>query len=220
MRCNAAMVALDVCAESLMERPAADDGEPDEATIEACRRGDRRALGRVFDACAPTLERQLRAMLGLRADIEDLLQVTFVEAMRAFPGFRGESSVRTWLSRICANVAKQYLRGTDRRRRALVNLSTEADVRPGSALPSASDLVEGRQRIERFSDYLEELSPKSRAAFVLHVIEGRPTAEIAVILGLSDVAVRSRIFLARRGLLTRMREDPLLRDLCAVKGES
>ena len=59
--------------------------------IEACRRGDRRALQAVFLAHAPYLERLLGRVVGSAVEVEDLLQSTFLAAIHAFPRFRGEA---------------------------------------------------------------------------------------------------------------------------------
>ena len=60
---------------------------------------------------------------------------------------------------------------------------------------------------------MSAIGPERRIAFILHVIEGRPIEEIAQIVGASRMAVKSRIFWARRALMARVRRDPALREL-------
>jgi len=71
------------CADDL--RQAAAGARSDEATIEACRRGDRAALGLVFRRYSPAIEGLVYRLVGPRADVEDLLQSTLLAAMGAFP---------------------------------------------------------------------------------------------------------------------------------------
>lgn len=186
--------------------------DPAPATLEACRRGDRKALETVLRAHAPALEQLLARLAGPRADTEDLLQETFVAAIRAFPRFRGQAAVHTWLTRIAVHVAQDHLRRGVRERRRLEL------VRDGTATATSSGVgparvAEARGGLERAYGHLDNLSPRRRVAFVLHVIEGRSIEEVASLLGTSVTAAKSRVFWAQRKLLRRMRHDPVLREL-------
>jgi RNA polymerase sigma-70 factor, ECF subfamily len=181
----------------------------DDHTLDACRRGDRAALGRVLGAESPALERTLSRLVGSRADVEDLVQKTFVAAIQAFPRFRGEASVRTWLVSIAVRLAQAELASGARRRRV--------DLVPVADLPAAGDgperALDDRRKRERIRGHLEKVDPKKRVAFVLHVIEGRPIEEVAALVGASRAATKSRVFFARRQLVKRLRADPLLCEI-------
>jgi RNA polymerase sigma-70 factor, ECF subfamily len=184
--------------------------DDDRATIEACRRGERAALERVFRAEAPRIERQIAWLVGPRADVEDLLQTTMIAAVEAFPRFRGEASVRTWLSRIAVNVVHDHLRRPERRRRVALELiqgGTEIDPAPGP-----DRVAENRRLLERLYRILDTIGPKKRVSFVLHVFEGLPIDHVAALMSATKVATKSRVFFARRALLARIRKDPELRE--------
>ena len=183
-------------------------GELDE--IEACRRGDRRALEAVFVAHAPYLERVLGRIVGSSIEVEDLLQSTFLAAIHAFPRFRGEAQVRTWLARIAIRTAHDRLRSAAHRRRAdLPDLEAEPDPREVIDGESTIDL---QRRVRRLHHHLESIAPKKRVAFVLHVFEGLPIEEVAALTGASVTATKSRVFWARREMVRRAQRDPILRD--------
>src|SRR5690349_18280885 len=93
--------------------------------IEACRRGERAALERVLRAHATDLTRFLTRMVGPGADVDDLLQTTMIAAVGAFPRFRGEASVRTWITRIAVNVVREHLRRPERTRKVSLELVPE-----------------------------------------------------------------------------------------------
>jgi RNA polymerase sigma-70 factor (ECF subfamily) len=196
-------------------RPEARAAELD--LVEACRRGDRRALHTVFMTHSPYLERLLGRVVGRSLEVEDLLQSTFAAAICAFPRFRGEAQVRTWLARIAIRTAQERLRSAAHRRRGeLPALEETADAR-GRHAQREHDL-DDRRRLDRLHAMLDAIGAKKRVAFVLHVFEGHPIEEVAALMDASVAATKSRIFWARRELLKRAARDPLLRDYCRRGG--
>jgi RNA polymerase sigma-70 factor (ECF subfamily) len=187
--------------------------------VEACRRGDPLALQQVFTAHAPYLERILGRIVGGSLEIEDLVQSTFVAAIRAFPAFRGEAQVRTWLARIAIRTAQERLRTAERRYRGdLPGLEDSRDEQ-GRAQHVEQD-IDARRRLARLHEHLCAIGSKKRIAFVLHVIEGMPIDEVAALTGAGVPATKSRIFWARRELLKRAAHDPLLRELATPAGRT
>jgi RNA polymerase sigma-70 factor (ECF subfamily) len=178
--------------------------------IDACRRGDKAALERVLRAHTPDLTRFLTRMIGPSADVDDLLQATLIATVSAFPRFRGEASVRTWMTRIAVNVVREHLRRPERTRK--VSLELVAD-EPPSGAPGSDQIIDQRGRLERVYHHLNAIPAKQRVAFVLHVFEGRPMEEVAALTDASVTATKSRVFFARRALLARARKDARLRDL-------
>jgi RNA polymerase sigma-70 factor (ECF subfamily) len=190
--------------------PPPSDAELDQ--LDACRRGDRRALQAVFIAHAPYLERLLGRVAGRSLEVEDLLQSTWMAAIEAFPRFRGEAQVRTWLARIAIRIAQDRWRSADYRRRAQVgDLELEASRDQPSSSPEAD--LDLQRRLARLEFHLAAHGPKKRLAFVLHVFEGMPLEEVAALMGAGLAATKSRVFWARRELLRRAARDPELRDL-------
>ena len=175
--------------------------------LEACRRGDRGALEAVFRAHAHGLSRLLTRIIGPSIDVEDLLQETFAAALGAFATFRGEAAIRTWLHRIAIHVAQQHLRRPRHRRE--VPLAELEEVAPDAP---ATTTAEDREQAARLYAHLDAIDAAKRIALVLYVIEGHTVDEIAVLVGASRTATRSRIFWARRALLKRLRRDPAFAD--------
>jgi RNA polymerase sigma-70 factor, ECF subfamily len=170
--------------------------------IEACRRGDRNALDAVFRAHAEGLARLLTRIIGPSAEVEDLLQETFAAAITAFPRFRGEASVKTWLHRIAIHVAHQYIRRPRHKRETAL---VDPDEREGT--PELSP--ERRELARALYAHLDAIDATKRIALVLYVIEERDVDEIAALMGAGKAATRSRILWARRKLMKRLRKDPM-----------
>jgi RNA polymerase sigma-70 factor (ECF subfamily) len=182
------------------------------ADVEACRRGDRKALDALFRLQMPALERLIRRLVGLDAEAEDLLEQTLIAAIHAFPRYRGEASVERWLASIAVNVVHQYFRRPERKRRVALELISADALIDGA--PLQDRVAEGRSLVRRLYGILALIPSKKRIPFVLHVFDGRPVDEVAAIVGASVVATKSRIFWARRALLARARKDPALLELC------
>lgn len=180
------------------------------ALIEACRRGERAALSQVFRREAPFLERVLFRVVGPSSDLEDLLQQTCEHAMRAFAAFRGEASVRTWLTRIAVRTALHHLRHPAQRRRASLEVIEGglSDVAASRPLHEA----DARARLRILYEHLSKLDPKHRTAFVLFQVEGRSMEEVAALMDCGVSTTKSRVMWARRKLYARLAKDPRAHD--------
>lgn len=183
----------------------------DPALVEACRRGDRDALGKILEQYAPALERLLLRLVGPGPDAEDLLQRTMMAIVQAFPRFRGEASVRSWMMRIAVNVVRQHWRAPQKRRRVQLGLVPIEDDVDDSA--GADELADQRRQLTRLFHHLETIGEKKRLAFCLHVFEGLSIERVAVLMGASQAATKSRVFWARRALMAKAKKDPALRPL-------
>jgi RNA polymerase sigma-70 factor (ECF subfamily) len=182
----------------------------DPERLERCRRGDRAAMGDVLRAELGYLQRFVARLAGPRADVDDVVQTVLERAVESFPRFRGEASVRTWLARIATHVLLDRLRrGRVRKEHAHLVLVHDA----GEEHAPPDRRLDARRRLERLYVHFDALPPKNRLAFQLHVIDGRPVPEVAALMASSRVTTRSRVFLARRALLARVKDDPALADL-------
>ena len=143
----------------------------------------------------PGLRRLLRRVCGRPADVNDLVQETYLRAWRGFGRFRGESRPTTWITRIALNVSRNW----ERSRRATVPLSEVAESVPGPG-PVVSEAAV-RDAYERA---LARLSPEQRSVFVLHEAEGLSYPELADALGCPVGTVMSRLHRARARLLEEL----------------
>ena len=175
--------------------------------IARLRAGDPVALERLARQEAPRVARLLGSMLGPRQDMEDLVQTVFLEACRALPGFRGDSSVSTFIGAITVRVARRAMRPSAWLRRRVWEAPEPIAVSdPEQGAEQAAQLRHVRRA-------LEAIAVKKRVAFLLWALEGMDVAAIATLTGASVPAVKSRIYYAQRELQQRAARDPHLRDL-------
>ena len=101
-----------------------------------CREGDPAAFEALYRAHAGRLFGLVSRMLGSAPEAEDVLQEIFVSAHRKMGGFRGESSLGTWLYRIAVNHCLDHLRSRGARMaRATESLDQEEAFEPAAAEP-------------------------------------------------------------------------------------
>ena len=162
---------------------------PEEGLDERTFRREQGDFEALFRAHYPEIVRYLAARLGSRDDASELASEVFVEAWRRVPGlqWRGRP-VRAWLYRVAANMAADELK----RRRRVVQLDTEA------AAPDSTERVPDRLAL---ADALRGLPPDYQLVVHLRLVEGRPFAEVASVMGKSVGACQ--MLLLRAGKLLR-----------------
>jgi len=175
--------------------------------IERCKTGDGLAFREVFRAHRADVARLVQRMTGRPADLEDIVQEVFLQVYRSIKDFRGQSRFSTWLYRVTVNVVLMQRRAA--RSRPVTHEAPDDAFGPDlRELPD--DQVARARRVAAFYRLLDRLSDKKRAVFVLHELEGLSPSEIAKVVSAPVLTVRTRLFYARRELLTLLREEPSL----------
>jgi RNA polymerase sigma-70 factor (ECF subfamily) len=171
-------------------------------SLQALRTGDRGEFARLVEAYSAPIYRLALRMLENPQDAEDVLQETFIKAHRHLDGFDGRSKLSTWLYRIAANEALMSLR---RKRPDLLPIDEPADESGAEAKPvqivdwcclPEEELLstEARSQLDRA---IEVLPHSLRVVFLLRDLEGLSTREVAEVLDLSEMAVKTRLSRAR-----------------------
>jgi RNA polymerase sigma-70 factor (ECF subfamily) len=168
--------------------------EPDPVAIRAAASGDVAAFEGLVRDYQTMVWRYLRHFLGDPDLALDVTQETFVRVFRRLDSFRHQSKFSTWLLQIARNAGIDAIRGRDRRARLLT------EVPPSS--PSA-DPVTGAE----LEAALAVLDASRREPLLLVEVTGLTYREAAVVLGIPEGTVKSRVHSARRELLAWWRAD-------------
>jgi RNA polymerase sigma-70 factor (ECF subfamily) len=184
-------------------RAAVVDAETDERSlVEACRRGERPAMQRLYEQYRRRVFALIARIVGAQ-EAEELTQDVFLRAFRGLSAFRGDSKLSTWMYRLAVNAALSHATRTlNRQKRA----AGEDELLALPAPADASAHADPRLRA-RLASALEDLPAGYRAVLVLHDVEGLQHEEIADILGCRVGTSKSQLHKAR----ARMRE--LLGDM-------
>jgi RNA polymerase sigma-70 factor (ECF subfamily) len=161
--------------------------------LEAARRGDEDAYGRLVGRYRAELHAHCYRMLGSVPDAEDALQEALLGAWRGLPRFEGRSSLRSWLYRIATNAC---LKAIERRpKRVLpIDYGPAADPHDGPGEP----LVESVW-VDPYPD--EKLGLEDGLAGPEARYERRESVELAFIAALQHLPARQRAVLILRDVL-------------------
>ncbi|MEO8705196.1 MAG: RNA polymerase sigma factor [Kofleriaceae bacterium] len=175
----------------------------DRALVSAVAEGDQVALGALFDRFHSDVYRFVAHLVRRDASsAEDLAQMTFLEAHRSAPRFRGDSTVKTWLFGIATNVVRTHFRKEHRSNAAKANLEAMPAVQP----PAPNEALSLEQQRRLLTAAVDSLSPGLREVYVLCVIEEVPGKEAAQILGIREASVYRRLSDARTALRAAIEE--------------
>jgi len=173
------------------------------ALLERILAGDTTAFAELMRRYNRRLYRVARSVLRDDTEAEDALQDAYLQAYRALPGFRSQSSLGTWLTRIVVNAALAHRRKAWRLAE-VIELSGESvmEEHPSPTQPpEASDHPERaalRAQTRRLVEAKIDGLPESfRTVFVLRALEELSVEETSDTLGIPEATVRSRYFRAR-----------------------
>jgi len=186
--------------------------DPDDELVRALTSDDpearRRALGVLYERHHGRVFSIAYRVLGSSADAADLTQEVFLHLTDRIRGFRGDSSLTSWVYRVTVNLAIDARRRKARRpARMLSAVAEESESeptanRPGTAgpPPDPSEAVLRAEREEQVRQALDELSPKLRAVVILRYFENLSYDDLADVLQTSIGTVKSRLNRAHTAL--------------------
>ncbi len=142
----------------------------------------------LFEEARPTLLGLAYRILGSLADAEDAVQDTFIKWQKSDrEDIRNE---RAWLTTVCTRRCLDELRASHRSRVNYVGNRLPEPIHTSTCTDTASDLELASTLTTAFLVVLDRLTPKERAAYLLHEIFGMPYKEISEALGLNDSTCR------------------------------
>jgi RNA polymerase sigma-70 factor (ECF subfamily) len=167
--------------------------DQEESLVGALKARDSGSLEALVERYGTRLLRSATLLCGNETHAKDLVQDTFVEALRSLHRFRGQASLYTWLHSILLNLTRHYRR--DSNRLVYDNELAAQEVSAPEEQPVALDLGSATTELARA---LSRLSESHREVLVLRYYEHMKLHEIARHLGVSTGTVKSRLHYAMR----------------------
>jgi RNA polymerase sigma-70 factor (ECF subfamily) len=174
-------------------------GDGSELTLRRVVEGDADAVRELLDTAGPVVFGYVIARVGGQRSIaDDVVQDTFLEAIRSAHTFRGDSSLTTWMCAIASRRLARHYEAERKRAAATDEMASELDLARGDLADDAmSEAVERRDEVVRA---LGRLPVLHRQVLVRKYLDDRPVAEIAAELGRTAVQIQSLLQRARDGL--------------------
>ncbi|WP_324753327.1 RNA polymerase sigma factor [Roseovarius sp. Pro17] len=186
-------------------------GTSEAELVSLARERNDAAVRELIRRCNQQLFRVARGILHNDSEAEDAVQSAYMAAFTKLETFRGDAAFSTWLTRIVMNEAYNCLR----RRRPVVDiteyregmLNTDEGGMSGTMTPTPKNpesefaCAELRAILEAAIDALPE---RFRLTYVMRDVQEMPTRDVANLLGINTVTVKTRLFRARRLLRSEL----------------
>jgi len=157
----------------------------------------------------PRIFRFALASLRDRDAAETVTQDCFLRAHRAWPGFRGDASVKNWLMKIAVNLVRDRARGRQfqfwkRAESSAILLDAAGQFIPDTA-SSPEAALSARQQMEAVWKVVDRLSSAQRRVFLLHFMEDMDSSEIEEVTGMSSGVIRVQLHRAIQAVRHELR---------------
>jgi len=175
----------------------------DAELVAAVRAGDDGAFAELYRRHQPSVARFVRGRVRDHGRAEDVVQETFVSALRRMRQTDSELAFRAWIFEIARNASIDLYRRSSRTEEISIDAAgglaaADATRLGGASGPDASLLR--KESFDHFRGALDELSQTHHRIIVMRELEGRSYREIGERMNLSQAAVESTLFRARRKL--------------------
>lgn len=170
---------------------------------------DDASFRQVVDLYQPYILRLCYRFVNNKETAEDLTQEVFIQIYKSIDEFKEEAKLSTWIYRIAASKALDFLKTAKRKKRlaavkSLFSLKKEDLLENSGSIVNPHRELENTDRAKILSAALDSLNSSQRAAFTLSKCEGLTNTEIADILGISVSAVESLVHRAKINLRKKL----------------
>ncbi len=172
--------------------------------VERCRQGDSRGFSELYQKYSKAMYNTSLRIVNNTGDAEDVLQESFCDAFAAIGSFAYKSTFGAWLKRIVINKSINALR-----KRKLTIIDMDKTTVGHLADEEAYDETGIRLKVEEIKKAVKELPNGYRTVLTLHLFEGYDQEEIAEILQVSHVTVRTQYMRAKQKLLQYIKQECL-----------
>jgi len=180
--------------------------ESEEVLIAAAKRGDSEAFGELIERYRKSCLKRATAMMRNHTDAEDEVQTAFWKAFQRLDQFRAEGSFAAWLGRIVENQCLMRMRQSRNAWFEYLDESRDSNIRVELVCQSADpeDQAGRAEVVKLLRREVSRIPPVLRHVVLLRDLDQMPMRDVAVQLGLSIPAAKSRLMRGRTELRSRI----------------
>ena len=191
-----------------MADPEAPPAEQDADMLKRLQGGDRTAMAELYDRYFDRLYSLVFNQVDRNRDIaEDIVQETFLAALKSAKGFKGRSSAYTWLCSIAYHkVADHYRRQSRERKRMVsgIDVDTVDDTENPGRQPQPDSLIESAETRQVVNEALAKLPWDYRQVLILKYVEEMSVLEIGQVMDRSPKSIEGLLTRSRKALQTQL----------------
>ena len=163
-----------------------------DVNIDACKQGEREALGNLYKAYSDRLKRICLHYVADESTAEDILHDAFIIIFTSIKSLKDNSKLEGWMITIVRNLSLRYLQRTEKDDIPLSSLGIE--------VLSEEDEEEKNIELELLLSAIELLPEGNREIFKLSVLDGLSHKEIGDLLGINPHSSSSQLARAKKTL--------------------
>ena len=145
---------------------------------------------------------QTRRIVVLHDDANDVTQNVCIKIWRNLDKFRGESSLKTWITKICINESLTFIE----KKKHILNLSEESYVNLLSVSQADVSTISPNEIEHLLQQAIIQLPPKQRAVFTMRYYDETPYAEMSQIFNTSESALKASYHFAAEKIKKNLSE--------------
>ena len=169
--------------------------------LEKCKQGDHKSYSEIYQKYAKAMFNTSLRIVNNHSDAEDILQSAFTHAFTSLESFQYKSTFGAWLKRIIINHSINHLR---KKKIAFIEIDqTTANELPAEEIADENHI---HLKIEEIKQAITLLPNGYRTVLSLYLFEGYDHEEIAEILNISHVTVRTQYTRAKQKLINLMKQ--------------
>jgi RNA polymerase sigma factor CnrH len=162
--------------------------------------GRQSAFAEIMRRHREPIYRTIRGNVGSSEDALDLVQECFVAAYKRLDSYDQARPLRAWLARIAINKCRDWGRRRAVRRLLFSSSTAQDEALLADPAPPLDEAAADREELDRLWRAIAELPRNLKEPLVLRVIDELSQAEVAAVLRISEKAVETRVYRARKRL--------------------
>ena len=172
----------------------------DQWLVLRCQEGDDKAFGELINRWQQKLWRHAHRMTG-RSDVAwDVLQESWLAAVKGIGRLKDPARFRVWIYRIVTNKSTDWIRSQQRRRKHIQQNEEQVELAADQIQNTENSLEQKQDEVAQLRVALSKLPEDRRIVLQMHYLENLPIVEIAEILSIPTGTVKSRLHYARNML--------------------